>query len=66
VRADEGEGLDRAVFIVRLDRDGLGRVTGVVERVRTGEKARVASLAEVGARLAALWGRGDAEVSPES
>ena len=66
MRADEGARLDRAVFIVRLDRDGLGRVTGVVERVRTGEKARVGSLAELGARLAALWGHGDAEVSAES
>jgi hypothetical protein len=66
VTPDEGEGLDRAVFIVRLDRDRLGQVTGVVERVRTGEKARVGSLAEVGARLAALWEGGDAEPSAGS
>ena len=31
----------QAVFIVRLARDPTGRVTGVVERVRTGEKERV-------------------------
>ena len=28
------------VFIVRAWRDGAGRLTGVVERVATGEKAR--------------------------
>jgi hypothetical protein len=57
--AGEGErtGLHRAVFIVRLDRDPLGRVTGVVERVRTGEKARVEALADVGPLLAAMLAR---------
>jgi hypothetical protein len=64
--ADEGDGLERTVFIVRLDRDRLGRITGVIERVRTGEKARVGSLDELGASLAALWGGEDAESPPES
>jgi hypothetical protein len=29
-----------AAFVVRASRDGAGRVTGVVERVATGEKVR--------------------------
>ena len=29
-----------AAFVVRASRDATGRVTGVVERVATGEKAR--------------------------
>ena len=48
------EGLHRAIFILRLDRGARGRVTGVVERVRTGEKTRVETLAEVGDVLAAM------------
>ncbi len=64
--ADEGVGLHRAVFIVRLDRDGLGRVTGVVERVRTGEKAKVDGLEDVGGLLAAMLARGEAEPAPGS
>lgn len=47
----------RAVFIIRLDRDAVGRLTGVVEQVRTGQKARVDSLADVGRVLAAMLGR---------
>ena len=42
-------------FIVRLSRDEAGRVTGIVERVRTGEKERfegVAAIATVIARMA--------------
>lgn len=42
-------------FVVRLSRDEAGRVTGIVERVRTGEKARfegVAAIATVIARMA--------------
>ena len=50
----EPEQPQRTVFIVRVSRDGDGRVTGVVERVRTGEKVRVEALAEVGPALAAL------------
>jgi hypothetical protein len=55
--AGEGEGLHRAIFIVRLDRDEHGRVSGVVERVRTGEKARVDALADLGPVLAAMLAR---------
>jgi hypothetical protein len=50
----EGEGHRPAIFIVRLDRDPLGRVTGLVERVRTGEKARVEGLVDVGPLIAAM------------
>ena len=52
----EGEG-HRAVFIVRLDRDPRGVVTGVLERVRTGEKVRIDGLADVGRLLAELLAR---------
>lgn len=53
--------LRRAIFVVRLSRDDLGRITGVVERVRTGEKARVDSLGGIGDVLAEMFGREDAE-----
>jgi hypothetical protein len=57
----EGEGPHRAIFIVRLDRDDLGRITGVVERVRTGEKVRVDTLRTVGQILAAMLARDETE-----
>jgi hypothetical protein len=53
----EREASPRAIFIVRVDRDEAGRVTGVVERVRTGEKVRVEALADVGRILAAMLER---------
>jgi hypothetical protein len=31
-------------FVVRLTRDKVGRITGVVEKVKTGRKARVEGL----------------------
>ncbi len=37
-----------ATFIVRLDRSESGSWTGVVERVRTGEKRRVGDLEAIG------------------
>lgn len=46
-----------ATFIVRLARDPTGRLTGVVERVRTGEKERVAAVEEIGSILAAMLAR---------
>jgi hypothetical protein len=60
--ADEGEGLRRAIFIVRLDRDPLGKVSGIVERVRTGEKARVEALTDLGRVLAALLARDETDL----
>jgi hypothetical protein len=59
--ASDEEGRHRVIFIVRLDRDALGRVTGVVERVRTGEKARVDALADVGPLLTAMLARDEPE-----
>lgn len=44
----------QAVFIVRLTRDPAGRVTGVVERVRTGEKERFTGVEEIGPLVAEL------------
>jgi hypothetical protein len=35
-------------FVVRLTRDEAGRITGVVEQVKTGLKARVEGLDAVG------------------
>jgi hypothetical protein len=35
-------------FVVRLTRDNVGRITGVVEKVSTGLKARVEGLDAVG------------------
>ena len=65
------EGLNRAglggrhamTFVVRLSRDDAGRLTGVVERVRTGEKARVDAFDAIGhaiARMVAVDGRDNA------
>ena len=48
------EGLCHAIFIFRVDRHPEGRVTGVIERVRTGEKVRVETLADVERVLAAM------------
>jgi hypothetical protein len=41
-------------FVVRLARDEGGRVTGIVERVRTGEKARFESVAAIAAVIARM------------
>jgi hypothetical protein len=49
----------RTTFIIRVERDAEGRVTGVVERVRTGEKTRVETLADVGRVLSAMLARDD-------
>jgi hypothetical protein len=50
----DGEG-HRAVFIVRLARDPRGQVTGVLERRRTGEKARIDGLVDVGGFPRRCW-----------
>jgi hypothetical protein len=49
------------VFIVRLARDSAGHVTGVVERVRTGEKERVTVVHEIGTILDAMLSRDESE-----
>jgi hypothetical protein len=38
----------KMTFIVRLTRDEIGRITGVVEQVKTGLKTRVEGLDAVG------------------
>jgi hypothetical protein len=43
-----------ATFVVRLSRAGGGRLGGVVERVRTGEKVRFDGLDALGAVIAAM------------
>ena len=40
--------------MVRLTRDQAGHVTGVVERVKTGQKARVDGLEAIGQVIAGL------------
>ena len=45
----QGAHWPQVVFIVRLARDAAGNVTGVVERVRNGQKERFTALEEVGA-----------------
>jgi hypothetical protein len=62
----EAEDLQRATFIVRVDRDAAGGVTGVVERVRTGEKTRVQAISDVGRILAAMLGGEDPRRPPRS
>jgi hypothetical protein len=44
-------------FIVRLWRDETGRLTGVVERVQTGEKARVETLDAIAGVIARMVAR---------
>jgi hypothetical protein len=47
----------QSIFIVRLTRGPSGRITGVVERVRTQEKRRFTTFEEVGVILAGLLAR---------
>lgn len=44
----------RASFVVRVSRDGAGRLSGVVERVRTGEKRRFQDLDAVSRLIARM------------
>jgi len=46
--------LSSATFIVRLDRTGSGPWTGVIERVRTGEKRRISDLEAIGQVIAQM------------
>lgn len=41
-------------FVVRLSRAGHGRLSGIVERVRTGEKVRFQDLHALGAVIAGM------------
>jgi hypothetical protein len=46
-------------FVVRVHWTGADEVTGVVERVRTGEKHRFHAVAEVGPLIAEMLREGD-------
>jgi hypothetical protein len=56
-----------ATFIVRLARVGADDVDGIVERVRTGEKARFRGLDELGPTIRRMLGSDvpDAGLCPE-
>ena len=43
-------------FIVRVSQNESGRIAGVVERVRTGEKERVDGLAAISGAIARMLG----------
>jgi hypothetical protein len=43
-------------FVVRLSRDAAGQVTGIVERVRTGEKERFEGVAAIATLIARMVG----------
>ena len=47
---------ERHTFIPRLTRDAAGRVRGVLERVRTGEKILVQELGTLGPLVAQMLG----------
>jgi hypothetical protein len=66
VKARSESAIQRITFIVRLAREPSGQVTGVVERVRTGEKAPVGAVEDVGAILAEMLGRADSAESQRS
>ena len=59
-----------AAFVVRIARGDLGVFTGVVERVRTGEKRRFLDIATVGQVIAEMLGEAapppPAEPTPET
>lgn len=46
-------------FIVRITRDPSGRLRGIVERVRTGEKQRFTGADEVGGVIAQMLAHDD-------
>jgi hypothetical protein len=54
---EEGEARGRFTFVVRLVHDRAGGISGVLERVRTGEKARFTGLDGVAPALAAMLDR---------
>ena len=59
------EPISQAVFIVRLSRDSARRSTGVVERVRTGQKIRFDRLAAIGDVVRLLL-EGDPDELPDA
>jgi hypothetical protein len=51
---DGARGSARAAFVLRLARDEAGRLTGIVERVRTGEKQRFEDLGAIAPLIARM------------
>jgi hypothetical protein len=49
--------LDRLTFVVRVTRDHRGRVSGIVERVRTGEKEPFDGAETIGPLIARMLER---------
>jgi len=47
-------GSPQITFVVRVSTDRAGVIAGVVERVRTGEKARFQGLEDLGALIARM------------
>jgi hypothetical protein len=52
-------------FVVRLSRDEAGRVAGIVERVRTGEKERFEGVAAIATLIARMVAADHAERTEE-
>ena len=50
----EEPGSTYATFVVRVVRDDAGQLAGIVERVRTGEKARFETTAGMGQLIARM------------
>jgi hypothetical protein len=60
-------GAEVVTFIVRLVAEGGGRVAGVVERVRSGEKRRFRDIEAISPLIAAmLQGSAEEERNPDS
>ena len=53
-----GETPSRAAFIVWVERDASGRLEGVVQRARTGEKHRFHDVDSLARLIAGMAGRG--------
>lgn len=54
---EDGEARGRFTFVIRLAHDRAGGISGVLERVRTGEKVRFNGLESVAPTLAAMLER---------
>ena len=57
------------IFVVRLTRDAVGRITGVVERVKTGQKMRVEGVEAVARAIEEMIagpGTAEAQDTPEA
>jgi hypothetical protein len=53
-------------FVLRVARDEAGRLTGIVERVRTGEKQRFEGLGAIAPLIAQMLRSEDAQTPEEN